>query len=154
MVPLALTPMWLKIQVKRGRMIDMHVGQQQEFKISRTSRPLGKKILIQRERTKVRLRPCTRPLEPRNRRKILPNQRRPSSRLTTEVTLKTKVTPRTLILAFGPHLIIRNQIASNNLTQTSPQRTRSLSKALGTPQDSRGHAEQDRTTRSMPESSN
>ena len=154
MVPLALTPMWLKIQVKRGRMIDMHVGQQQEFKISRTSRPLGKKILIQRERTKARLRPCTRPLEPRNRRKIPPNQRRPSSRLTTEVTPKTKVTPRTLILAFGPHLIIRNQIASNNLTQTSPQRTRSLSKALGTPQDSRGHAEQDRTTRSMPESSN
>ena len=154
MVPLALTPMWLKIQVKRGRMIDMHVGQQQEFKISRTSRPLGKKILIQRKRTKARLRPCTRPLEPRNRRKILPNQRRPSSRLMTEVTLKTKVTPRTLILAFGPHLIIRNQIASNNLTQTSPQRTRSLSKALGTPQDSRGHAEQDRTTRSMPESSN
>ena len=135
-------------------MIDMYVGQQQEFKISRTSRPLGKKILIQRKRTKSRLQPCTRLLEPGNRRNILPNQRRPSIRLTTEVTLKTKVTPRTLILAFGPHLIIRNQIASNNLTQTSPQRTRSLSKALGTPQDSRGHAEQDPTTRSMPESSN
>ena len=135
-------------------MIDMNVGQQQEFKISRTSRPLGKKILIQRKRTKARLRPCTRPLEPRNRRKILQNQKKPSSRLTTEVILKTKVTPRTLILAFGPHLIIRNQIANNNLTQTSPQRTHSLSKALGIPQESRGYAEQDRITRSMPESSN
>merc|ERR1711874_834794 len=104
-------------------MTDRPLGNHQEFKSNKTSRPQGKKILIQTERTKARPLHNARPLEARNRQKIRSNRRRPSDRLKTEVILKTKVTPRTLILAFGPHLITRNQTASNFLTQTSTQRT-------------------------------
>ena len=127
-----LKPMWLKIQLKRGRMTDRPFGRHQEFKSNKTSRPQGKKILIQRERTKARLPHSARPLEARNRQKIRSNRRRPSNRLKTEVILKTKVTPRTLILLSGPHLITRNQTASNYLTQTSNQKTPMPLKAFRT----------------------
>lgn len=146
--------MWLKIQLKRGRMTDRPLGKHQEFKSNKTSRPQGKKILIQTERTKARLLHYARPLEARNRQKIRSNRRRPSDRLKTEVILKTKVTPRTLILAFGPHLITRNQTASNFLTQTSTQRTLMPLKAFRTSQNSWERAEQGQTTRLMLGSSN
>ena len=117
-------------------MTDKPLGNHQEFKSNKTSRPLGKKILIQRERTKVRPLHNARLLEARNRQKIRSNRRRPSNRLTTEVILKTKVTARTLTLAFGPHLITRNQTASTYLTQTSTQRILMPLKAFRTSQNS------------------
>ena len=129
-----LMSMWLKIQLKRGRMTDRPLGKHQEFKSNKTSRPQDKKILIQRERIKARPPHSARPLEARNRQKIHSNRRRPSNRLKTEVILKTKVTPRTLILPFGPHLITRNQTASNYLTQTSNQKTPMPLKAFRTSQ--------------------
>ena len=142
-----LMPMWLKIQLKRGRMTDRPLGNHQEFKSNKTSRPQDKKILIQRERTKARLPHSTRTLGARNRLKISSNLRRPSNRLKTGVILKTRVTPRTLILPFGPHLITRNQTASNYLTQISTQRTLTPSKAFRTSQNLWERAERGQTTR-------
>ena len=61
-------------------MTDRPLGKHQEFKSNKTSRPQGKKILIQRERTKARPPHSTRTLGARNRLKISSNLRRPNKR--------------------------------------------------------------------------